>query len=151
MKPSISHKCVCVQCHTSFLGRKERKYCSIRCSSGAKKGRVVTHGAAGHPLYGVWHNMMNRCYLKNHPRYKDWGGRGIKVCAAWRKDVWAFIVWAENNGHQQGLQLDRRDNNGNYTPKNCRFITSQEQAHNRRWRPMSWTEEGREKIRLANN
>ena len=80
------------------------------------------HGLSKHTLYLMWQRMKNRCYNRKEPRYKDYGGRGISVCDWWKHDVKTFILWALSHGWQQGLYLDRRDNDGNYNPENCRFI-----------------------------
>ena len=82
-------------------------------------------------LYNVWVTMMHRCYDPKRVKYKDYGGRGIEVCDEWH-DPNCFIDWAEANGYQIGLQLDRKDNDSWYSPENCRFITPKENSRNRR-------------------
>lgn len=89
--------------------------------------------------------MIRRC-TNPAPIYKNWRGRGITVCSEWY-DPWVFIAWAEQAGWRQGLELDRRDNDGNYTPENCRFVTDKEQANNRR--PRQLTKRGVAVIRDA--
>lgn len=116
------------------------------CSYGGRKGRGRTHGASHHPLYDCWRAMVRRC-TRDLPYTQNWYGRGIGVCVEWRNDVWAFINWAENNGWQPGLEIDRRDNDGDYTPENCRFVSDKEQANNRRPRQLS--EAGKRAIRDA--
>jgi len=78
-----------------------------------------------HPLYDVWCRMKTRCNDKNVPRYEDWGGRGITICNEWENYPVVFIDWALNNGWENKLCLDRINNNGNYEPSNCRFVTAQ--------------------------
>jgi hypothetical protein len=84
-----------------------------------------------HPLYTVWTNLTQRCTNPNHPQYPDYGGRGIQVCDEWR-DAAQFLVWAGSAGWEPGLQIDRRDNDGDYEPSNCRFVTPSVNASNRR-------------------
>jgi hypothetical protein len=76
--------------------------------------------------------MKARCYNPNWPQFKDWGGRGITVCAIWKDDYVAFRTWALDNGFEDGLTLDRADNDGSYNPENCRWVTKKENCRNRR-------------------
>lgn len=82
-------------------------------------------------LFNLWNTMRNRCENPKREKYKDYGGRGIKVCNEWH-NVSNFVSWALNNGYEKGLQLDRKDNNGNYCPENCHFVTPKENSRNRR-------------------
>ena len=75
--------------------------------------------------------MKGRCENPNRPNYKNYGGRGIKVCEEWH-EASNFIRWALNNGYKRGLQLHRIDNDGDYCPENCRFVTPKENSRNRR-------------------
>ena len=86
-----------------------------------------------HTLYNMWYNIRARCYNPKKNQYKDYGGRGIKICKRWL-DRDTFIAWCLNNGWKPGLQLDRRNNDGNYTPSNCRFVTPKENSNNQRVR-----------------
>lgn len=91
----------------------------------------IIHGKSYERIYSVWHHMIERCENKNSNRYSDYGGRGIKVCEEWH-DASTFIEWAFNNGYSDNLQLDRIDTNGDYEPKNCRFVTCSENNRNKR-------------------
>lgn len=84
------------------------------------------------PTYTSWAGMLQRCYNENHPAYKDYGGRGIIVCAQWRGKG-GFERFLKDMGKRpKGKSLDREYNNGNYTPNNCKWSTSKEQNNNRR-------------------
>ena len=89
-----------------------------------------THGMAYHPLYGTWKGMKARCYNKKAKGYKNYGGRGIKVCDRWL-DINNFIEDMYPS-YQEDLSLDRIDVNGNYEPTNCRWADACTQAQNSR-------------------
>lgn len=82
-------------------------------------------------LYIRYKGMKARCHNKNHIEYKNYGGRGIKVCEDWKKDYYCFQKWAYDNGYQRELQIDRIDTNGNYEPSNCRWVSPKINSNNR--------------------
>ncbi len=84
-----------------------------------------------HRLSTTWEKMIERCTNPNHEAWEHYGGRGIKVCPAWIKSPAAFYAWAEANGSAAGLQLNRIDNDGDYEPDNCNFVTSKENNRNK--------------------
>jgi len=89
------------------------------------------HGGCGTRLYRIWKDMRRRCNNPNRPDYSRYGGRGITVCAEW-DDFAVFRDWAEASGYNDALTIDRIDNDGNYTPGNCRWVTIQRQSYNTR-------------------
>ena len=101
------------------------------CASSITKN-AIKHGNNGTKLHSTWLNINRRCYDENSTRYKDWGGRGIKVCDEWKNDYLSFKKWALENGYKIGLTLDREENNGDYEPSNCRWTTMLVQARNKR-------------------
>lgn len=92
-------------------------------------GRKRTHGKSTEPIYQVWRSMVKRCHLPSASGYKNYGGRGIKVCEAWM-DFQAF--YADMGDAPTGLSIDRIDVNGDYEPSNCRWATQKQQSENRR-------------------
>ena len=90
----------------------------------------IIHGLYKHPLHVVWRSMRNRCKNSKYSQYKDYGGRGIKVCERWD----SFKTFYEDviEGYSQGLQLDRINNDGNYEPTNIRWVTRQQSLYNKR-------------------
>lgn len=80
----------------------------------------------------AYKNMIGRCHKESHQAFKNYGARGIEVCKEWRNSRQEFIDWALGNGFKDGLTLDRSDNDGPYSPANCRWITMKQQQSNRR-------------------
>lgn len=87
------------------------------------------HAAKPSPEYKAWQSMLQRCENTLNEHYKDYGGRGITVCERWQKFE---NFYADMGPRSPGLSLDRKDNNKNYEPNNCRWITIKEQQSNRR-------------------
>jgi hypothetical protein len=92
------------------------------------------HGLSHHPLYRVYASMIQRCYNENNPGYKNYGGRGIEVCDAWKNDPGLFLDYIERlpNFGEDGYSIDRINNDGNYEPGNLRWADRFIQANNKR-------------------
>lgn len=104
---------------------------SCGCLAKIRNVDVTKHGKSNKWLYNTWACMKNRCKNPNNPAFKHYGGRGISVCHEWGEYL-PFMKWCLNNNYKKGLHIDRINNNGNYEPDNCRFVTQVENANNKR-------------------
>lgn len=87
-----------------------------------------------HPLYNRWRDMKQRCYNPNHNDYKNYGGRGISVCYSWYFSFDYYVHWCLTNGWKKGLEIDRENNDKEYSPLNCRMVSRRLNALNTRKR-----------------
>lgn len=97
--------------------------------------KVRLHNADGKSntrLNRIYRSMLDRCFNPKSRPYKYYGGRGITICNEWVEDFSLFYKWAIQNGYKENLTIDRIDNNGNYAPDNCRWVTMEVQNKNKR-------------------
>lgn len=121
-------RCACgkkkVACEASL--RRGLKSCG--CLRGKSK---VTHGMSGTREYITWGTILTKCYNVTSQQYKNYGGRGIKVCDRWRHSFENFF--ADMGPKPPGFSIERVDNDGDYCPENCKWIPLGEQSKNRRF------------------
>ena len=105
---------------------------SCGCLNYQTREHAKTHGKSNTKLYRVFYAMIQRCEDETCKVFKHYAGRGISICDEWRNDFVTFYNWAMMNGYKECLTIDRINNNGNYEPSNCRWITQKEQNLNTR-------------------
>ena len=131
--PRTFWRCCCdcghfIDANISQLRRSHTRSCG--CLNDDSR---TTHGRSRSVEYQSWLNMVSRCCNPKHPRYHDWGGRGIRVCDTWRHDFPAFLydVGPKPEPHHKYI-LDRANNDGNYEPGNVHWVTHHKSLLNRR-------------------
>jgi len=120
---------------------------SCGCASNKLKQK---HNESHTKLYRVWDSMKRRILNSNHKAYKNYGGRGITICDEWLEFI-PFRDWSLNNGYQEGLEIDRENNDKGYCPENCRWVTRKENMRNMRTVKLSLkiVDEIKEKFKLG--
>lgn len=144
IKPRIYWTCECMLCGSTrnIDGKSLRGGVSKHCDCTRYEHMKIsppkrTHGKSHTRLYYVWCGMRQRCSDPHNIHYRLYGGRGISVCDEWKNNFQAFYDWAMNAGYDPyaprgACTIDRINNDGNYTPDNCRWVDASTQAGNRR-------------------
>ena len=135
----VVYRCRCdcgkeVDVISGSLSKGQSRSCGCLQREYAKSGKGNrTHGMTGTRIYRAWKNMHTRCYNPKNKKYSRYGGRGIQICEEWNgeKGFENFKKWAYSNGYAENLTIDRIDNDGNYSPSNCRWIKQKAQASNK--------------------
>ncbi len=108
----------------------------LRKSCGCGRKKTITklftkHGSSRTRLYKIWHGILKRCNNPRSKSYPGYGGRGIGISSEF-SDFVTFQKWATLNGYADHLTIDRKDNDGGYSPSNCRWATIKQQNRNSR-------------------
>ncbi len=117
--------------------RSPTGYKSCGCS---KMEHCTTHNMAHTPEYEVWKGITKRCYNKNCKQFKDWGGRGIKMCERWEN---SFLNFYTDMGPRPNSEMfiERINNDGDYEPSNCKWASRTEQNRNRSYNKIKYKRE----------
>ena len=128
--------CQCDCGNTKVIRSKHLKSGAISDCGCEKSQRTrnnnLKHGGSGTRLYNIWIKMRDRCKNPHSADWADYGGRGITVCDKWDSSFESFRKWAESAGYEKGKSIDRIDVNSGYYPDNCRWVSTQIQANNKR-------------------
>lgn len=151
-RSSPTWHCVC-DCETKVeipgrrlhSGRTQSCGCLRREMSAARLPPLPRHGLSDTPTYGTYESMLTRCYNPHREGWKNYGGRGITVCDRWRASFENFL--ADMGERPAGLTLERKDNDGPYSPENCIWATRSEQARNTR--NTVWLNVGGERLTVS--
>lgn len=124
----------CPECssHVEVLTHSVTSGKATRCLKCGRKSGATKHGGSKDKLYSIRSGIKNRCLDKNNKHYSDYGGRGITICEEWKENYETFRDWALANGYQDGLTIDRIDNDKGYYPENCRWVSQNIQSQNTR-------------------
>ena len=132
----IMKNCTIEDCKNKYYakGYCEKHYTRLRKYSNPSFTKIEMHGMVKTAEYAVWRDMIQRCHNKNHEHYHCYGGRGIAVYKRWRNSFMAFYIDMGPRPFPKA-QIDRIDNDGDYTLQNCHWATharnNQNKSNNR--------------------
>ena len=117
---------------TKVRGKNLKNGAVKSCGCLKNKPTTQTHGMSKTSIYKIWAGMKSRCSYEKSCSFSRYGGRGIKVCDEWKNSFESFYTWSLDNGYKKGLSIERVNNNGDYCPENCKWVSQKEQCLNRR-------------------
>lgn len=132
-RKGVYWKCVCecgkeTSVHARALVSGHTKSCG--CLAAEVISKPKSHGLSNTKEYSIWKAIRRRCNGKLATNYARYGGRGIKVCEEWN-DFTNFYKWCAESGYSDGLTIDRINNDGDYSPTNCRWVDKLVQGNNK--------------------
>lgn len=118
--------------NTVSCGCHRRELSSKRMIERNKTHGITIGSEEDKRLYRLWAAIKRRCYYEKCVGYHNYGGRGVRMCDEWKNEAAKFVEWCKSHGYKKGLEIDRINNNGNYEPNNCQFISKVENEKKKR-------------------
>jgi hypothetical protein len=126
--PVFNVRCDCGKEYLASHSTLQKAKGCKECSGNGDHRKYGDRKMEGYHLYNIWTGMRRRCNPRNINAHTErWAGRGIKVCPAWN-DFVLFEKWSLSHGYALGLSLDRINNDGDYEPSNCEWVTRSENS-----------------------
>lgn len=138
----VHYWCQCTRCGNLKCVREDHiKYNRTKSCGCIRVSPNKTHGKTKTKSYSVWEGIKTRCYNKNSKSYKNYGGRGIKVCDRWLNSFENF--YTDMGDVPKNMTIERVNNDGDYCPENCTWVSIQDQQRNRRAKGYRWKKESK--------